>query len=545
MPPTFPLDLKPYFAAGLRTDRENSINEPGLTNCLNLKPYTDGLRPIANLANPFSINFPPQDVEFPFPQVFKGKEGMFLLDKTTIYSVDEGFDITALLTYDANNLGAELAIVAGGAWHFIDMQNAWIFFNGNSIVFKDNLTFWGEQKIKVVNNISIATGCEFRGRLVTGGFLPGAVWKGVWKSIFDDYRDEIPAEFADLVFSVKENFVIWSTIGQSDMAFRWLLFPAEAQAGYTASSGFTGTETVIGPTEFADYPPTPSAHTIDNTLLAQMIQRNEFGIQPMPVSGRPLNIKAIGGEVSGIKGATIVYGEEGITALIPHNIEGNPTFGVRHLLNVGIAGRGAVSGDDYSHVFVDTTGCVWKLSSELEIVPLGYEEYFEGSTDWIVTHTASSREQEFFICNGEKGFTLTEQGLGQRSQLITSTISQAGKKYAVDINTAESEFFIETDSFDNKLSGIKVIKQIEISTNNATNILVAVKYKYAEAQEYEQTNWYPLNERGVATIIIAGTEFRVIIKQIDNTKNNKFKEGIVSWQTLDKRAVRGPDISSA
>ena len=534
MPSTFPLDLGPYFATGLRKNRENAVNEPGLIECLNLKPYSDGLRPITRLPNPFSLDFPPQDMTFPFPQLFKGKEGMFLLDKEKIYSVDNAFDITELTTYDASNLVSELSFIAGDAWQFIDMQNAWIFFNGHSVVFKDNLTFWGEQRVKVVNNAGISTGCEFRGRLITGGFTNGAIWKSTWKTILDGYVEDIPSEFADLIYNIKDNFIIYSTIGQSDMAFRWLLFPGEAQAGYTASPGFSGT-----PDDLTD------SHKIDKTLLAQMIQRNEFGILPMPISGKPLKIMPIGGEVSGIKGAVIVYGEEGITALVPHNVESGPTFGVRHLLNVGIIGRGAVNGDDYSHVFVDSTGCVWRLTAELELTPLGYEEFFEDSTDWVVTQTASPKEQEFFICNSKKGYTLTETGLGRRNQLFTSVVNLKGKQYGVSLTTAEDEFIIETDTFDNRLSGIQVIKQVELSSDDATNVLVCVKYKYAEANIYLQTDWIPMNERGVATTIIAGTEFRIILKQRDSTMQNKFKSGAVAWQTLDRRAVRGPDASQA
>jgi len=532
---TLPVDLSEACRRGLRPSVDNDKNTPYLIECFNAMPYKDGLRSFKRIIDPFKGEIPDDDRAWPFPQLFKGKEVTLLCDEANVYEVSDtpsvvsDFDITDVYVYKYDDLDTMSNIPAGSQWHFIDLWSAWMLFNGSCIVFKDNKSFAEGAVAKVATDVSIRTGCEFRGRIVTGGFSQNHFWLETWRTLFENYRSHMASEFANMGYNVKDNFVIYSSIGQSDLAFRWLLYPSEAQVGLTDNSGFTARAT--GP--FV----TEHARGLDKTLLMQMIERNEFGIVPMPWQGRVHVVKAIGESDADLPGAVIVYGEGGVTALVSRT-QPVPTFGVKHLLSVGIKCRSAVGGDDNMHVFVDETGCVWSLDKNLKLTPLGYEEFFKNESEIVVVPRTTRHEQRFYISTRDRAFTLTEEGLGEQGQKVMSSVIMGGEEVGTTIGGEDEQMIIVTDVQDNRTPGIKRVSFIEVSGEDVSDVLVAVDWRMKGSDPFERTDWTPVDDRGVATVIIAGVEFRFCIRNVKGKKINGWKYW---WQLSDKRSFVGPD----
>ena len=358
---------------------------------------------------------------------------------------------------------------------------------------------------------------------MTAGFGSGNIWKGELLTLMREYRSNLPPEMAGLDYRVDESFVLWSSIGFSDLAFRWLLYPAEADTGYTASSGFT----------------------TDKPLFADALMKNEFGMAPMPRQGKPVVMRPIGENVSGAKGAVIVYGENGITALIPHT-DPVATFGTRHLLDVGIAGRGAVWGDDYRHVFVDNLGCVWSLDINLNLIPHGYEEFFKGKDKVVVSGRSTRREQEYYLCDGFRGYNLVSNGnevaLGEQTQLLTSVALINGKHIGVARNLADEGMFIETETIINDTTGEKFITDVEVLADSAEHLEIAAKVRYSPDEDFVFTEWVPVNERGVAYLGVAATEYRILIRRKSHSTGSKTAQ--FWYQSVDRRSTRGPSLGA-
>lgn len=508
---------------GLRASKDNVRDNPQLLRCLNLKPYPDGLRPFEDLPMPLLRHFPVEDRTFPFPQLFKGVNNTFALDKDAIYTVTDDFDIAELGTYDS--LGAPKNILPGASWQFIDMGKSWIFLNGSCIVYKENEDFLGSGNVIVNDTVAINAGCKFRGRLITS-FNPGGVWGGIWRGIFESYRRRLPDEFEDVPYTLDSNFVIYSSIGTSDFAFDWLLNHSRATAGYTTQSGFTLFR----------------RNEVDRTLLAEALRKNEFGFIPMPWRGKPLAIKAIGENISGAKGAVIIYGADGITALIPYS-DPVPTFGMRHIHNVGIKSRSSVGGDDFEHVFVDKAGVVFKLGLDLKVTPLGYNEFFESQENLVISHKPSLNEREYYISSSKKGYTLTNTGLGEQNQLITSVITVNGKDYATASLLADNALFLETDIIKDSREGYKTSQQVHVNCDNTEDLMCAISYRYKPQDPFLTTHWIPFNDRGIATVTTCAPEYKILIQQIP--KGTKIFGVTDWWQGNDLRGIRGPDAATS
>ena len=522
MPPTFTKDLTESLKKGLSPSANVEDNAPYMIRLVNHSPYNDGLRPILEIQSPFTDEV---EVDFPLPQVFKGRKGTWLLGKDEIFAVQYDKDISEFPTYDYVDTEASATIVAGGLWHFIDLYDSVIFFNGRSIVFKDRAGLLSTSPMKVCSNIKIGTGCYFRGRILTGGFSSARLWTETWKDMLESLKARLPAELDSLSVTLDTNFVIASSIGSSDLAFRWLLYPEEAMTGYLPNVSMN-----------------PETFKLGKTPLANAIEKNELALIPMPFKGSPLVIKPIGGELSGEKGGVMVYGEEGVVALLPYS-DPISTFGIRRMLGVGVKGRGAVGGDDFEHIFIDTLGCLWKLKNDFSLAPLGYEQYFKDMKNIIITFKETQREREYYICNDEKGYTLTQNGLGERTELITSLYESDGEYIGVKLDLAEQGGYIETGILDAEVDGLKKVQRIEVTRSGEEIVQVALQHRQHRTGIFRQTNWVKVNDRGWAHIGVTCEEFKILIRS--RPKACKIERLKYTVQYVDRRNMGGPNAAAS
>jgi len=256
-------------------------------------------------------------------------------------------------------------------------------------------------------------------------------------------------------------------------------------------------------------------------------RRNEAGFRPMPWQGCVLRVMRL-------EDVVMVYGDNGIASLVPTSTASlgkyPATFGLKEIMNVGISHKGAVGGDEHVHVFVDKKGWLWKAHSG-KLERLGYQEYMKQMTlnQIMVSHDPS--EKEFFISDGVKGFLLTDHGLCEVHQLVTSASSLDGVSIGVYEDSGDLEFRATTDAIDYGLRAFKTIAALELQADYA-----GVDWKVDGS--FKSNPWVRVNDAGVATVQTTAIEFRLRAKSSSyvNANLDYIKSRL---KLVDKRAIRG------
>ncbi len=521
----FTFDIEQEFRRGLRPDERSGKIGEFLYECVNAKPTAYGIESIPEPINPFAVL---PDIEFPSPQLFRGHGYTLLVGAREIWSVVEdpnGWTVGSIQLYDRTGAKTEAVPKGGGYWHFVDLggtineESSWMLFNGQSVVFRTGLNrLFNEANLTYLDNQRVInTGTKFRGRIISGGFKNSSLWDSSWLDLFSDW-ESANVEGYDFTFAdIGKNWVMWSSIGGGDFPM-WLMLPDKFKSRF-------------------NFP--------DQDTIFQRLRRNEFGWSPMPFVEEIVAMVPFQDKV-------VVYGGDGIAAMIPHSDSGLglSTFGIREVENIGLAGRGAVaiSGDKSVQVFVDRFGTLWTLSSDLALTRLGYEEFLrplilEGG-EIVITY--DSGERHFYICGTHQSFVLTGDGLGETTNRITggAYVGAAEGFTAIYDRIGTTETRIVTREFDLGIRGIKTITSIGLQMVTCDDVEVAVDYRYLKTQEFIRSPWIRLNNEGNAVARYSGIDFRIAIRaprdifvDLDRIR--------VRWQASDKRFIRGNYVSEA
>jgi hypothetical protein len=227
-----------------------------------------------------------------------------------------------------------------------------------------------------------------------------------------------------------------------------------------------------------------------------------------------------------------------------------PTFGYKHISDVGVARGRPVAGDENHHIYVDTDGVVWHLTSDLKKERLGYEEFIKPllNTDYyniFVSHDPT--EDEFYISDGITCYLLGRSGLSRVYQSVKSIVAQSSlpvtsivrsKQAIFGTNSADLSSVICTDSFDLGIRGIKTITGIEIGGYSTGTLSAAVDYKYNTNEGWTTSTYKTASRNGTVTPIVSGTDFRIRIKS-STSSDFDLDYIIVRAKLVDKRMVRG------
>ncbi len=527
----FTLQVEDIFKRGLRTDSRIERGLHMLEECANLKPTEFGLIPYETISDPFlSGEFSSNSITIapPYPQVFRGKNKTLLADSAKIYSVDESNWSLTLLGDGSGKFinpedvyGSTVAISAGtGAWHFIDLGDEWFLINGVSTVFLSNIHNLipdDTSNIYINTAISINTGTYFKGRIMLGGFNSSNFWNNDWQDMFTKWKQGRTAGM-NIGDSIGTNYVMWSSIGGGDFPL-WLFFPDLALRGNVRGS------TKVG----YDEP--------GNTMILDMVRKNEFGFMPMPWQGSVILTKPLGNSI-------IVYGDNGITALTPV-LEPIPTYGVREISNeFGILSRGSAGGDENGHIFINEDGYMYSLSPDLSLGRLGYREFFTGFSTTKTVVSYDPDDKEFYISDDSNSYVLTRSGLGEAAERVTSLVIKDGTLSGVieDQGVATGQVVIDIGNL-GTLS-IKSIENVLVDYFGSATITVAIDYRYGKTGSFTRTSFFPVNKEGVSFPKISGVDFKLVIKasvygNMDNLNGVEF-----NVKFSDKRYRRGIGASA-
>lgn len=504
--------IAPELVAGLRPDDRLQRNQQFLYEAFNVLARKEGLSGFESITDPFNGTL---TVDFPFPQIYVGKEEILLLGKTQISEVDElstPWDYTAIPIEDYED------IPEGGVWHVADFNGSWYLFNGSCIIGKiDGEVFVNDQ-------IDVSTGTNFRGRCIVGGLDASEVWGDHWDNIFEFWREKnsfLPQRVLD---SPDQRYVMWSSIGGGDFPL-WLFKPEILSVGsFDKDDGY--------------------GRRVPDSFIIDRLRMNQLGFMPMPFRGKVLSVKELGNGV-------MVYGEDGI-AYMPHSSGGEgiaPTFGMIRPLPVGIAGRGAVGGSNSQHIFIDIGGNLWSVGvgeAGVDYRRLGYKEYLLDLIEDDVVISFDSHRSEFYISGKEASYVLSS-GLTQINQHPTSVDYIAGGlvglyKETLDGGTIDNRVRVVTNPFDMNMRGVKTIVGLNVAEEAKSGVEVALDFRYKTSESFQRSHFVPLNNEGNAMIRVHGLEFRVVVKCSD-FEDFSLDYIHVNWQPDDKRNTRGLGIS--
>lgn len=308
-----------------------------------------------------------------------------------------------------------------------------------------------------------------------------------------------------------------------------------------------------------------SWHDCDSTFYAwskigsadfSIDEGNEAGYRRCPYGGDVLHVRKLGGSVVG-------YSAKGISFLKP---VGQPvtTLACFGLLDIGLLNRGAVNGDDRRQVFVGEDYILREVT-EQGIQELGFKWLMESlsAEDIIINYDPANKD--FYIGNSSKTFLLSPQGMTEIQQhpsavwrrnrqtyVLPSELSYSGDAgslaacrmgisefhtcFGGDLSNGE-ETIITTWPNDFTYAGQKTNQTVELSGEGFQNAQAAVDYRYNGA--WHNSPYSPVNNEGIATLVVASNVFRYRVKF--ETLNEDFKLGHIKarYKMTDLRGIRG------
>lgn len=487
------VDLTAHLKAGLLKDSRTPRNVEGMSALTNVKGESGTLVYAEPLHNPVST----RTTTWPFPQLFRTTQGLAILTATSFNLLTEGTfaTVTPITTYDFANKSTVKAIPAGGAWHFYEANQFAVATNGSCVLMTWVDTTDGTAKTFVFDDYIAEATCIHRGRVLfanmSGGTPP-------WFSHFSTLATAGGAN-VNLAAEEETRKVWWSSVGGGDETF---LFQDPAN--------IPGFETYL--------------------------LRNDSGYMHMPWTYPVLALRPLAEKV-------IVYGNNGIGALIL-SPELN-TYGYQHILDVGIHDRGAQTGDDSIHHFVDGQGYLWSISSDLEVKRLGYQNLFLAATETIGETTFgpssimliwNSHKQELYMSFGNANWTQADQTyllaegiMSQLEQVVISGVQSflsttgepdkdifvvSGTPFTTEVITDDTEqtFTAITHITDFGTRDEKAIEWIEVTGEGITDLEGAASFRHDSRGVFASTPWVKANADGSIPVAAGGVDFKILLR---------------------------------
>lgn len=393
----------------------------------------------------------------------------FYANVTNLVTPNFYISVTQALGVSFDNVSVKAfgsgTISAGGSWHFADGGEIWVMTNGTSVVFRN--PYDGRIYTSTTN---VPQTCTYhRGRFMYGGFSTSF-------SAFDNF---IPQLDTALVDSVGPSTVYWTSVNAGDALALWLtgIYNYGPRGGFTAE---------------------------DDPYWLEMLQRQDSGIMDMPSQGEIQCLKPLDEGV-------MCYAENGISYLAPF-IDPVPTYGRTDLIDIGVAGRSAVAGDPRKHIFVLGTGDLWSVDAARAVSKLGYAEYFLPLLGDDIVASFDSEEREFYFSNDEDCFILTESGLSQIPELVTSVATVSGGLVGIKEAADDVDFKVITDTIDLGGRKLKTILSVELGMSDYTLVDVYLHHRMEDNDAFTVSGPYDVDRDGVARVQISCVEFRVEVR---------------------------------
>ncbi len=258
-------------------------------------------------------------------------------------------------------------------------------------------------------------------------------------------------------------------------------------------------------------------------------RKNTAGYKRDPYGGEVYHVRDMDDKVIG-------YSSKGIIAMVPV-AEPAATYGFKRLLDVGLINRGAVSGNEFVQVFVGEDYILRRITSQ-GIEELGYQHLMEELTagDIIVSFDPSLKD--FYISDGEKTFLLSPNGLSELPQHPSAVWRRNKSTYCLPAAVDDYDPLITSEVFNMGYGGQKTIATIETDAKHADGGEAGVGYTY-DQDKWTTSEYLPLNNQGIATVAVAGNEFRFSLSFDSVDRNTRISYIKSRYKMTDLRGIRG------
>jgi len=404
-----------------------------------------------------------------------------------------------------------------GPWQIADFQQVVFLANGTCLVAHLHLygrwTWYVARTEAGVYPIIPQAICNFGNRLLLGG-IPASTsyfsdddWLDIWKAWLEREGQEDIMTYRDLVMG--PNVLMYSDLSGGD--FYDPFVPEMAMLGL------------------------PGQTEIDTLkyLYIDRIKAGAIGFIPIPWQGSIRAIRPLGNGFA-------VYGDNGVTGVVPQEKDGLAIYRTVELANVGMPSRGGAGGDHRIHAFRDNVGTAWTIGADFEVTRRGYSEFLAGLTDANVVVAFDPDQWDFHISDGSDGGTITKTGFGKSTRFPTHlSYTENGLLAAYAPAAAvDNDFEIITDTFDLGLRSVKTIKSVGVAATDVTNLKVSVEFKFTKVTTFNRTAEIVVTDEGFAFPIASGTDFRIRVTGTWGS-NGKIDYIRVHWTQTDKRAAGG------
>ena len=267
------------------------------------------------------------------------------------------------------------------------------------------------------------------------------------------------------------------------------------------------------------------------------------GFIHIPATGQGTGIVR---KVKKLNKVVMAYTEDESHVLIPHSV-GRSGFGRKGLGIAGIRNGNHIAGNDNIHLLLNTNNELNLINDNLEVQVLGYKEYMEDLDNEEVRITYVPQKKRFYISDSSRGFVLTEHGLYECHQCVTSSMYYRGRILCGFFYDSEDwEPRLVTDTLDFKVRGFKTIHSIETDVrynDGCDEVYMALGFRsqYQTSKDrFYNSDWVRLNPMGIAYPIVSANEFRIMLKGVDYRDSDlRLSRLDVKYQFHDKRNMRG------
>lgn len=484
---SYNLDIINYVYNGLSPAKFSIKKTQYLHTAFNFFTAGTDLVPVSQFTEDLPMGI--DKTSFPFPYMFEHEGVTWLITKDSVLVKDgENFEYVSSDSISFN--GSECL-------RFVPHFNDWYVFSSTHCLHYDGL------KVNVYDGV--IAGANHNDKIVFGN-VPFSYGNNFYDNISAFVSTQVGDES---VSAFTKNTLMWSSIGSAD--FMHLLRD--------------GSFTEVDPL---------GSDTFDRDL-ADIIDRNEFGIRVMETEGDILGIAPVGDFI-------IVFQTTSITVLKEVHTESYTTYGFIRSIPTGIKSSSYFYADEVNGecIFVDNFNVLYKFTADGKLTNLNFSAHLGTLGDIVVMSRSIGEYSNVWITDGISSYIITpEDKMFETSYCPAHIIDDT----AVNFTVVPNRINVITEPIDFQSPGIKSVVLMSFLGDTDGDLHFSVTSKYDKDSVWKSGPIARANREGSAFIRCAGRDFKLGFTITGNIETTQVSSITVNYQIDDNRFRRGIDVS--